>query len=548
MRRTKALAATGLVAALTLSACGAGGGSDDGDNTLNMHIGEVRSLVPGGSGESEGFRIIRNIYDGLYYYDANTGEPTPILAEDVQTEDNTTWTIKIVEGREFHNGEPVDAEAFIRNWNRVAYAPNALPLNYFMGTIEGYDAMNPDPLPEEEWADPETPEYGEVETKELSGLKAVDEYTLEVTLNRPFAGFSTMLGYEAFLPVAQECLDDVEACEKSPIGNGPFMVDGEYDVNNGGSLVAWDDYQGDKPNIDGVKYKTYLEGTDCWADFMTGDIDVCRPPAAKAEAAANDELLAERRIQQDDTSILYLGFPMYDEKFEDVKVRRAISKAIDREGVINVIDPDRANPFDSWVPSTIMGGGQGLCGEDCEYDPEGAKKLLDEAGGWPEGETFKIYVNDSNDNLDVFKAVGDSISNALGIEYETVPMQWPEFLAAREGHKLDGPFRGGWAPDYNMNENYLDPIYGGGAATNDFGYDSEEFTKALNDAGAADTMEDSIKEYVKAEEVLAEDMPAAPIWVEKVNYFYSERVDNVVVNPMYNGPGGDAELRIIEIK
>lgn len=549
----KLAVATSAAAVLALSACAGDesdldGEGDGGGGTLNMQIGEVFSLIPGGSGESEGFRIMKNVYEGLVYYNAETGEPENLVAEEISTEDNTTWTIKIKEGLTFHNDEPVNAEAFMRSWNRTAYGPNALRLNYFFATFEGYDEMNPDPLPEEEWADPEVPEFPEVETTELSGVTAVDEYTIQVQLKAPFAAFSTMLGYEAFFPVAEECLEDTEACEKKPIGNGPFMFEEEYNLESGGTAVAWDGYQGEHaPSIDAVEWHVYLEGDDCWADFMTGDIDVCRPTAADYEQAVNDPELAERRITGPDPSLTVLGFPMYAEPYDDVNIRRAISMAIDREGVINVVGADRFVPATSWVPESILGGGTGICGEYCTHNPEEAQRLIEEAGGWPEGQKLELWVNDASDNLDIFRAIGDSISESLGIEYELVSMEWGDFLLAREGHTVEGPFRSGWSPDYNLNENYLEPIYGGGAATNDYGFENEEYNAKIAEAGAAASLEEAVEIYAEAEAILAEDFPSAPVFEDKVNFFYSERVSNVIVNPIYAGPGGDAELRDIVI-
>ena len=546
-------AATAAAAALALSACvgdesDVGGEGGEGGGTLNMQIGEVVSLVPGGSGESEGFRIIKNVYEGLVYYDAETGEPENLVAEEISTEDNQNWTIKLKEGLTFHNGEPVNADAFIRSWNRTAYGPNALRLNEFFMTFQGYDEMNPAPLPEDQWADPEVPEFPEADATELSGVTASDEYTIQVELKAPFAAFATMLGYEAFFPLAEECIDDLDACEKKPIGNGPFMFEDEYSIENGGTAVRWEDYATtDQPSIDAVQWHTYLEGDDCWADFETGDIDVCRPTAADYESAVNDPELAERRITGADPSIVVLGFPMYAEPYDDVNIRRALSMAIDREGVLNVVGPDRFAPLDAWVPGSILGGGTGACGEYCTHNPEEAQRLLDEAGGWPEGEPIRIWVNDSGDNLDIFRAIGDSISESVGIEYELVPMEWADFLTSREGHTLDGPFRSGWGPDYNLNENFLVAVYGGGEAANDYGFENEAFDQVIADAGAAGSIEEAVELYQEAETLLAEDFPSAPIFEEKFNFFHSERVSNVIVNPIYSGPGGDAELRDIVI-
>lgn len=545
------MAAAGL--AVSTAACTGDEGDVDGEGggsggVLNMQIGEVRSLIPGGSGESEGYRIIKNIYDGLVYYDIDTGEPENMAAESIESEDNQVWTIKIKDGLTFHNGEPVNADAFIRSWDRIAYAPNVLPLNYFFGTFEGYAEMNPDPKPADTWANPEVPEYDPVDVTHLSGVTAVDELTIEVKLTAPFIGFPSMLGYEAFLPIAQECLDDVEACEAKPIGNGPFMFEEPYDIEGGGSAVAWADYPGDhKPSIDGVRWHVYLEGNDCWPDFLTGDIDVCSPGAADYESAMNDPDLGERLVREPDPSILMLAFPLYDEKFQNVDLRRAISMAIDREGVANVVGPERFQPLNEWVPASIYGGGTDVCGEYCEYNPEAAADLLEAAGGWPEGEKLKIWVNDAGDNLTIFRSIGDSISESLGIEYELVPMEWTDFLSAREGHTLDGPFRSGWGPDYNLNENFLEPIYGGGAATNDQGWENEDYNAKILAAGAAATLDEAVAFYQEAEAILAEDMPSVPIFGQQYNYFYSDRVDNVQVHPIYSGPRGDCELRDVVI-
>ncbi len=543
--------ATGAAAALALSACAGDesdvGGDGEGDGGIfNMPIGEVRSLIPGGAGESEGYRVIKNVYDGLVYYNADTGEAENLVAEEITSEDNQTWTITIKEGLTFHNGEPVDAEAFIRGWNRVAYAPNSLPLNYFMATIEGYGALNPDPLPEEEWADPDVPEFPDDVPTEMSGLTAVDDHTLEVNLTSPFLGFPTMLGYEAFFPLAQECLDDLEACEARPIGNGPFMFEEPYDVESGGTAVTWDDYQGEMPSIGGVTWNVYLEGNDCWADFETGDIDICRPTAATYESAQNDPELQERHIAMPDPSITMLGLPLYDEKFQDIDLRHALSMAIDREGVLNVIGPERGTPLDGWVPESILGGGQGACGEYCEYNPDEAQRLFD-ASDWPEGEKLRIWVNDSNDNVDIFRAIGDSITESIGLEYELVTMEWTDYLAEREAHGLDGPFRDGWGPDYNLNENYLEPIYGGGFDKNDNGFESEEYDAKIAEATAAETLDEAVALYQEAEAILAETFPSVPLWAGKINFYYTERVQNAVVNPIYAAPGGDLELRDVEL-
>ncbi|MFG3339907.1 ABC transporter substrate-binding protein [Glycomyces sp. NPDC048151] len=552
MKRLRIAAAVGAAAALALTACtgdpnDVGGGGDGGGGTVDMSIGEVPTLVVSDCDDSECYRILKNVYDGLVYYDNETGEPINLVAEEISTADNQTWTIKIKDGLTFQNGEPVDAESFIRSWNHTAYGPNVAGLNYFFGRFEGYEAMNPAPLPEDQWADPEVPEFPPVDVTELSGLTAVDELTIEVKLVDQFSGFATMLGYAAFLPMAEECLADLEACMWNPIGNGPFQLEEPYAVEAGATAVRWEDYPGDMPaQIDKVVWHPYLGETDCWNDFKTGDIDVCSPRAADFETAMADPELTERLITQPGTSFTALGFPLWMEEWQDVNLRRAFSAAIDREGVLTVIGQGRGVPADGFIPETILGGGTGVC-EYCEYDPELAKDLLEQAGGWPEGKVFQLWYNESADNQTLYRAVGDSIKDTLGIEYELVPLDWPEFLTARDEHTVEGPFRYQWGPDYNLNENFLTPVYGGGEAMNVFGYASPEFDAAILAADQAPTLEEAQPLYAAAEAIIAEAMPAAPIIYSADNVFYNDTVENVVVNPIYVAPGGDCELRLITV-
>lgn len=533
---------------LTLTAC-VGDPDDAGEDgaspgSINSGIGEVASLFVPEVGESEGGELISLVYDGLVYYTAD-GESELALAESISSEDNVTWTIQIKEGRTFQNGEPVTAQSFIQSWNHTAYGANAADLNYFMARIAGYDEMQGAQLPEEDWADPETPEYETPEADTLTGLTEIDELTFQVELNAPFAGFPVMLGYTAFFPVSDECMADIETCRWNPIGTGPYMLEEPWDVETGGSLVTWEDYDGEfSGSADRIDYRTYIgDDASCWADFQTGEIDVCSPLAADFEAALNDPDLNERLVQEPGTSFTYLGFPLYDETFENVDLRRALSLAVDREGLVTVMGEGRLVPADGWVPSTVQGGGSGVC-EYCEYDPDRAEELLEEAGGWPEGEVLRIWYNTSGDNETLFQAVGNSIQQTLGIDYELVGLDWGDYLSTTSDHGVDGPFRLGWIPDYNLNENYLAPIYGGQATDNRFGYGSEAFNEAIAAADAAESVEEAVELYVEAERVLNAEFPNIPLTFSAVNIFYSERVGNVQYHPFY---GDGADLRTIEL-
>ena len=142
----KLLIATTAAALLATAACSGGSGDKSGDGgeqqTVKLALGQdVDTLLPMDSNVGDNIGVLDVIYDGLVRYDPKTTNPYNYVASDISSSDNKVWTIKIKDGLKFQNGEPVDAEAFMRAWNYAAYGPNAMNNNYFFERIAGYDAM-----------------------------------------------------------------------------------------------------------------------------------------------------------------------------------------------------------------------------------------------------------------------------------------------------------------------------------------------------------------------------------------------------------------------
>lgn len=540
--RTRRLVMAASAAVLTIGYVAGTAGAHDVQTTgepvtVHLTLGQdVGTLLPMDSNVDDNIAVLDVIYDGLVRYDPETTEPYPYVAESIETTDNQTWTITIRPDLTFQNGEPVDAAAFARAWNYAAYGPNAMVNNYFFERIEGYDAMQG-----------ETDDDGNVtvepEATELSGLVA-DGLTLEVTLDAPFAGFSTMLGYTGFFPIAQECLDDIETCAVQPIGNGPFQVD-EWEQGVRLTASRWDGYTLEEaPSFDVVEWTEYA-GSDAWPDFLAGEVDAAAPPPAEMAAAQSDPELQSRYVERPGAALTYLAFPLYlGEPWTNIELRKAISMAIDREGITDALTPGQYVPADSWVvPGAVPGGEAGTC-QWCTFDPEGAVAALEAAGGWPEGETLVISLGQNSTQEQLFKAIGDSIQATLGIPYELNPT--PDFFANRADRAFVGPFRNNWFPDYPLNENYLAPVYGSGnpeEGNTNFGYYNAEFEEAIAAGDAAATLDEAVAEYQRAEAILAEDFPTAPLYTSVSSAYYSERLSNVVLDPF----SGRVKLRLLEV-
>lgn len=512
------LTAVGFVAALLVSACSGDGGEAGGDGdtggtggTLRIYSSEPASLLPSNASDQPSILVIRQLYSGLVDYDAE-GAPQLDLAESIETEDNQTWTIKIKDGYTFHNGEPVNADAFIRAWNFTADGDNAQENAYFMNRLAGFEES-------QDGAD------------ELSGLTKVDDMTFTVELNAPFVGFPAVVGYSGFFPMAEECLADTDACNETPIGNGPYQIEGSWEHEVGITLARYEDYPDEgKSNPDVLDYRIYTEIDAAYAAFQAGELDVMYtvPPERYQEIVST---MPDRLFEEPNHGFTYLGVPKYLEEFEDPRIAQAFSMAIDRQPIIDAVFDGRFTPAEGAVSPQFEGFRPGAC-QYCTFNPEEARSLLEEAGGW-QGGTLTLWANAGAGHENWLQAVGDQLRENLGIEYELeISLDFPEYLERAGAHEFTGLFRLGWGPDYPVIETYLTPLYYTNSSSNYSGYSNEEFDSLIQQGDSAATLEEAITFYQQAEDIVLEDLPHIPMWFGKWAAIWSENVETFVWTPI----------------
>jgi len=520
--------------ALAATACGGGGeepsappaaGGDTSaptegaGGTFSFYIGEPEHLIPGNTNETSGGEVLDALYTGLISYDPETSQPVYdglAVADGITSDDQKVWTIKLNEGWTFHNGEPVTAQSLVDAWNFTAFGPNANGNSYFFENVEGYADLQP----KKEGAKPKA--------EEMSGLKVIDDTTLEVTLTAPFSQYPLTVGYTAFYPMAEECLADTKACEETPIGTGPFMMDGSWDHNQGINVVKYPDYAGEPAKADGVEFKIYADVNTAYNDLLGGGLDIMDslPPEKVSDAKAN---FPDRFLERESSSFTYVGFPLYDERFQNADLRKAFSMAIDRETIIDTIFNGAFTPAKSVVSPVVAGSREDPCGEPCAYNPEMAKQLFDQAGGY-DG-TLTLWFNSGAGHDRWMEAVGNFLRKNLGIqEIKFTQQDFAEYLANLDDEKVDGPFRLGWVMDYPSPQNYLEPLHSTGGSSNNTGYSNDEFDQLVEEGNQAASIDEGIDSYNQAEDVLLQDFPVIPMWFGKVQAAYSDRVDNVVID------------------
>jgi oligopeptide transport system substrate-binding protein len=532
-KRSAALIASGLAGAMVLAACG--GGDDDGDSgaaggdggSFSIYIGEPENpLVPSNTTESEGHQVISSLWTGLVEYTAEGEAEFTGVAESIESEDNTTWTVTLKDGWTFHDGTPVTAQSFVDAWNYGAYSPNAQGASYFFANIQGYDDLQ---APTDDAGNV----TGEPAATEMSGLQVQDDQTFTVTLSSPFAQFPVTVGYNAFYPLPESFFEDPEAAGTLPVGNGPFQATDEFVPGQGFTVTRYDDYAGDEPaRAESVEFRVYADLNTGYTDVQAGNLDVLPDLPPDALASVEDEF-GEGYLEAPSSGFTYLGYPNYDPRYSDPRVRQALSMAIDRQAIADAIFAGSRTPADAFVAPVVDGYREGAC-DACALDVERANQLLDEAG-FDRSQPIELWFNAGAGHDAWVEAAGNQIRENLDVEYVLRgDLDFAEYLPLLDEQGVTGPFRLGWSMDYPSPQNYLEPLYSTAAlppaGSNTSFYQNPEFDALIAQGNQASSNEEAIELYNQAEDLLVRDMPIIPMFFDLEQSVHSDAVSDVVID------------------
>ncbi|WP_214417090.1 peptide ABC transporter substrate-binding protein [Sphaerisporangium fuscum] len=538
MRVTKGaqiVAGTALLA-LAVAACGGGSGDSSGSSSsggsrpVNVYIAEPQNdLVPGNTTETSGAEVLNDLFIGLVDYDKDK-KPVNRVAESIESQDQQTWTVKLKDGYKFHNGEPVTAQNFVDAWNYTAYGPNGQLSSSFFSTVKGYDKVAP--------ADPdgEGPKTApEPSAKTLEGLKVVDEKTFTVELTHKFSGFPTMLGYTAFYPLPKAAFDGSGKLKadfgSNPIGNGPFKMSKPWKrgTDQTISLVRDDQFKEGAAKIDALDFKIYTDQATAFRDLQAGNLDIMDQLPAESVSSAKAEF-GDRYIEKESSGVGYFGFNLQGAEYaKKPELRKAISMAIDRKTITDTVFSGTRVPADDMVSPIVAGYRQGACGEACTYDPAKAKQLWTENGG--KGPVELSY-NADGGHKEWVEAVANNLRTNLGVEVTVKPFEkFALVLDDLHNKKIQGAFRMAWIMDYPSIEDYLRPVFATGGSSNHSQYSNKAFDEMLIKGDSAATLDESLKLYQQADDMLIKELPYIPVYFYQTNGAYSKNVKNVDIDP-----------------
>ena len=522
-------------AVLVMSGCaqsqrGESGGGDVDGHFIFAASSDPKTLDPAFASDGESFRVSRQIFEGLVGVEPGTADPAPLLAESWDSsEDGLTYTFNLKSGVKFHDGTDFNADAVCANfdrWYNFTGIQQSEAVAYYYGKLFRGFADKP-------------------EDAVYDSCEATEDNVATVKLAQPFAGFIAALSLPAFAMQSPAAMKEYDAdsmggtaespemseyAREHPTGTGPYKFD-SWAVGQDIKLSSFEDYWGDKGQVNEITFRVIDDPVARKQSLEAGEID-----GYDLVAPADVQPLSDAGfnvMNRDPFTILYLGLNQEVDELKDVKVRQAISYAIDKDALIKQTLPEGTKPAVTFIPDTVNGYTEDV--EKYEYDPEKAKQLLAEAG-YADGFTvdFNYPTGVSRPYMPTPEQVFSNISGQLaevGIKTNAVPEKWsPDYLDRIQGGKDHGIHLLGWTGDYNDTDNFVGVFFG--SEKPEFGFDNPELFDALEKARQEPKLEAQTPMYEEINKQVSEYVPAVPLAHPAPSLAFSERVTEFPVSPV----------------
>ncbi|XNG93846.1 ABC transporter substrate-binding protein [Vibrio cyclitrophicus] len=485
---------------------------------------EVATLDPHKSQGVPESHVIRDLLEGLVNQDGD-GNTIPGVAENWETTDNKTFTFHLRKDAKWSNGDPVTANDFVYSFQRAVDPLTASPYAWYME----YTKM----------ANAKDIVAGKKDKSEL-GVKALDDYTLEVTLDTAVPYFVMMMGHTTVKPVHKATVEkfgDQWTKPENFVGNGAF-VPNQWVVNERLELVRNENYWDNEHTV--LNKVTFLPIENQVAEmnrFLSGELDF-------TYEVPNEHFRRLQKEYPEDVNIkgnlctYYYQFNAQKAPFDDVRVRKAMSYAMDRDIVTKAILGQGQKPAYFLTPE-ITAGFDPVTPEYGQLSQKEriaeAKRLLEEAGYTKSNPLeFNLLYNTSENHKKLAVAIASMWKKELGINAKLENQEWKSYLDSKDTGNFDVA-RAGWCGDYNEASSFLTLMVSQNTTAGQH-YKSADYDKIIDKALSSTSEEERTKLYIEAEKLLAKDMPIAPVY---------QYVTTRLVSPQLGGyPEGNAEDKI----
>ncbi|MBU1107556.1 MAG: ABC transporter substrate-binding protein [Candidatus Riflebacteria bacterium] len=460
--------------------------------------------------------IQAKIFDGLVRYDEKMKLVGNLADSWTVAADGKEFVFRLKQNVFFHNGQVMTASDVVYSLNRILDPTVGSPRTWVLEKVEG------------------AAECLRGEASTVSGITALDDYTVSIKLIAPFAPFMSLLSMPAcyILPSgnAHEIAD--RSFFEKPAGTGPFKITDRV-RDSFVKLTANKNYHGQKPHLASMDIRIIPENMKAEMEFESGNLDMLQLYPANYERFKADPDFSSRITDVPSLNVFYVGFNNQVAPFDDARVRRALNMLVDREKIIKAVYQGRAIPANGSIPPGISGYNKDQNG--LEYNPEEAKRLLKEAGySISKPLTFDLYQRSAQSAFEITRLLQGEFKKH-GVVINLKPMEWSALKDAVS--KGEAPaFYMSWFGDYPDGENFLFPLFhssnwgaGGNRArfkNDDIDHMIEESVKIQDNARRAEA-------YDRINRKVAEHAPWIYLWHASESYLTSSKVNNMDFTPMF---------------
>lgn len=529
----------GALATLCCSLLLACGGPTEADQAVEEGI-----LLIGNGSEPKGLdphlvtgvpesQLLRALMEGLVTpHPTDDLVPAPGVAETWESNaDFTVWTFNLRDTK-WTNGDPVTAGDFVYSWQRILSPALGAEYAEMLYVLRNADDFHQGRITD----------FGQV------GVRAIDDRTLEVTLEGPTPHFLGMLMHSSFLPVNPRAVEENGGMTdrqsgwstlENYVGNGPFQLK-EWVTNQVIEVERNPNYwDAATVQLNGIRFFPIDNVGTEEAMFRDGRLHLTNTVSPDKIPSFREEMPDQLRIEP------YLGSYFYRinttrPPFDDVRVRRALALSIDKQLLVDRVTQGGQAPATGFVPSGIAGY---TVSEAVQFDPEEAKRLLAEAG-YPGGRGFptaEILINTSESHRKIAQALQAMWQETLGIDVGIYNQEWKVYLDSQSQLDYDIS-RAGWIGDYVHPTSFLD-IFTSGNGNNDTGWSNAQYDALIGRARVAQAEEERMQILQQAESILLDEMPIVPIyWYTRV-YLKDPRVQGWEPKLLDNHPYKHVSLR-----
>jgi oligopeptide transport system substrate-binding protein len=504
-----------LLSGLLLAGCvePASSPSIAGSGILKLYDIDPITLDPAISAEMTSHEYVTQIYSGLVRLDDNLA-PVPDIAERWEmSQDRRTYTFYLRKDVMFHDGRKVTAADFKYSWERACDpATGSSVAGTYLGDIVGVRDIL------------------EGRAKEISGVKVVDDYTLQVTIDAPKSYFLSKLTYPTAYVVDKANVSRGKDWWRQPNGTGPFKLK-EWSEGNLLVLERNDKYYREVAGVARIEFQL-------WSGlpmdmYETGQIDVAGVSVIYIDRVTDKAGPFYKELQiTPELSFSWVGFNTTKPPFDDVNVRRAFTLALDKDKIVSLVFRNLVQRADGILPPGIPGFNKNLAGPG--YDVAKAKELIAASKYGDVSRLPPITLTTSGYGGIISSALEAIISGwreNLGVEV-TVRELEPDRFTYHLKEEKNEMFDMGWIADYPHPQDFLDVLFHTGAENNYAEYTNPGVDALLDRAAVEGDNEKSLGLYQQAEQALVEDAACLPLWFGENYVLVKPYVQGYNLNPL----------------